>query len=122
MKTQRGFTLLEIIVLIVVLGIMSGGFFLAFSAASKGNDSAENITTALDAAQTRMEILLGWEKTHGYSSFTTDPCASSPPAACSVPSGYTVSANISAQSNYKIVTVTVSGTAPASLTTWVYNY
>ncbi|MBC7623743.1 MAG: hypothetical protein H7232_10180, partial [Aeromicrobium sp.] len=60
----------------------------------------------------------------GFAAFA-DPCPG--PAICTPPTGYTVTSNIVAgyaadPSNYKIITVSVSGTAAITVTALVANY
>jgi len=124
MKTQ-GFSLIELIIFIVLLatGI---GVLVPLITTTRYVHNIDQQTEAIQLAQQRMELILVQKHIKGFSSFT-DPCnGGTPPPACTPPSGYTVTANIAnnwgGDTNYKVVTVNVSGIATASLETLVSNY
>ena len=121
---MHGFSLIELIVFIVVIGIAVTAISIAFSTASQNDVGANAQTTANNIAAARMEFILGQASINGYLSFS-DLCAGgSPPAVCTLPaalSAYTVSSSIAGttiggDSNYKIITVTVSGPQSAAAT------
>jgi prepilin-type N-terminal cleavage/methylation domain-containing protein len=124
MNRQRGFNLIELIIVIVVVGIMSGGLMLSFNVALQNNLSMQNTAKAIELAESRMDFLLGYRNNYGYSALTADPCVASPLLAiCTVPSGYTVTSTISAgNGTYKTIKVVVSGSGSATLVSEVYNY
>jgi prepilin-type N-terminal cleavage/methylation domain-containing protein len=127
---QIGVTLFEMIIVLVVISIISSGFFMAFNAALLTHQSANNATTALMLAESRMEVLISWRKSHSYSAMASRICTGnpSPPAVCSVgiPSGFTVTEAQpdTSNSSYTILSVTASaqdGTS-VTLTSKVYSY
>ena len=123
MRHQHGFTLIEVTIFIVVLGVIATGLLAAFNISLRQQPSVQAITIANTLAAQRMEIILGQKAIAGFSSYS-DPCSS--PAVCSIPSGYTVTSTIAtnwnSNTNYHVITVNVAGKATASLTTLVANY
>lgn len=126
-----GFSLIELVIFIVVIGIAVPGIFLAFSTALQKSPIVNPQTIANQLAAARMDIIIGQRRMFGYSSFT-DPCISSPPAVCTVPAGitgYTITSTISpltvgSDSNYKSIDVLVTGpqNSRADLITYVALY
>ncbi len=111
---SKGFSLIELVVFIVVIGLALSGVFLAFSTALQKSPGVNAETTALELAAARMNIIIGQRHINGFSA-TSDPCtAGSPPAMCAGTTGYTVTSSISpytvnTDSNYKLIDVLVSG-------------
>lgn len=130
-KKSAGFSLIELVVFIVVIGLAVGGVFLAFSTALQKNPLINPQTTANELASARMDIIIGQRRINGFSTLS-DPCVSSPPAVCTVPAaitGYTISSAISTisiggDSNYKLIIVTVTGpqNSKAEVKTLVASY
>jgi type II secretory pathway pseudopilin PulG len=126
MKKLAGFTLIELVIFIVILAILVLGLLMAFNVSLERSVDVEGVTRALDLAEGRMDLILGQKKMVGFASFT-DPCVASPSlGVCTTPSGYAVSSSIAnnwnGDSNFKVITVTVSGGGTASLTALVSNY
>jgi type II secretory pathway pseudopilin PulG len=133
-KPETGFSLIELVVFIVVVGILGAALFAGFSTAlQQGASGTDLSTSAIQLAQERMELILAQKRVLGFTGFTAatfDPCTSSPPstqAVCTAPpAGYTVSAaltdNWGGDTNYKVVNVSVTGASQASLTALVANY
>lgn len=121
-----GFTMIELIVFIVVIGIASVAILLPLNTASEKSATDSYISTASALAQERMELIIGQRHLVGYTLFI-DPCTSgSPPPDCAF-TGYTISSTIAVtsiggDSNYKSITVTVTGLGNATLTSLVGNY
>lgn len=124
MIKQHGFTLIELIVFIVVAALAVATVF-PIVIALKNIEIIPNQTKAQQLIQGRMELILEQRIINGFSTFT-DPCTGgSPPAACTPPSGYTVSAamtNWNGDPNYTVITVTVTGSSQATLTSLVAHY
>lgn len=125
MRSSNGFTLIEVILLIVVMGLLSSTILLALSAAAKSTPSVLNNTIATQTANKCMEWYIGQRQANGYSSITCPD--TTVPAFCTSPSGYTVSTNITCTSinsdnNYKTIVVNVSGSGSASMTTLIASY
>ena len=123
-RYSSGFSLIEVIVFIVVLGVLAAGLAVAFSTPLRNSPEAGRLDLAAELAQQRMELILAQRRVAGFAAFA-DPCPG--PAICTPPSGYTVSSSIVAgygadATNYKIVTVSVTGTAAITATALVANY
>ena len=118
------FSLIEVIVFIVVLGVLAAGLVVAFGSPIRNSPEAGRLDLAAELAQQRMELILAQRRATGFAAFA-DPCPG--PAICTPPSGYTVTSSIVAgyaadPTNYKIVTVSVSGTTAITATALVANY
>lgn len=125
MKIQNGFTLIEILLLIVVLGFLGATMVLTLrNTTEKGSTLLQN-ATALQTARQCMEWFSGQRQLNGYASIS---CPSSTvPSYCTAPSGYTLAVSvtcttISSDANYKTLTVTVSGRGNATLSTLFASY
>lgn len=116
-NNNGGFSLVECIIFIVIIGIALTAMMLSFQTIGKNSLDSNNQTLAIGLAQERMDLLLKQAQINGIN--FTNPCTlTSPPAICSSPTGsiFTVSqtisnTTISGDSNYKIITVTVSKTS-----------
>lgn len=120
----NGFSLIEVIVFIVVLGVLVAGLVVAFGSQLQNSPVAGRLDSAAELAQQRMELILAQRRATGFAGFT-DPCPG--PAICTPPTGYTVTSSIVAgyggdPTNYKVVTVSVSGTSAITATALVANY
>lgn len=125
MANQRGISLIELIIFIMIMGILSAAILATFNVAGSKTPNIDKQIEALDYGQLRMDLILGQKATQGFNSFT-DPCSgSSPPAVCNSP-GFAVSSTIAqnwnGDTNYKVITVTVSGDASATLKTLVGDF
>ena len=86
-----GFSLIEVIVFIVVLGVLAAGLVVAFSSPLRNSPEAGRLDLAAELAQQRMELILAQRRATGFAGFT-DPCPG--PAICTPPTGYTVTSSI----------------------------
>lgn len=131
--TVAGYSLIELVIFIVVIGILGVGLMSAFSGALLGATEPERITRATVLAQERMELILGRREAAGFAAFTAftfDPCTASPPStapACTnLPAGYTITSNLATDWNgdtgYKVVTVSVAGAGTAQLSVLTGDY
>jgi type II secretory pathway pseudopilin PulG len=118
----HGFSLIELIVFILVIGIVSSGILGAFQTTLQNAPTGNYQTIALGLAQERMELILAQRRLKGFTLFS-DPCASGGPSICTLPTGYSINSNtisspytINSDSNYKKITVTISGLGDATLT------
>jgi type II secretory pathway pseudopilin PulG len=119
--SQRGFTLLEMILFIVVLGIAGVALLSVLSSPLTGAGAQTEAVTATQLAQGRMELVLGQKRREGFPG--SDPCTSgSPPGACQLPSNWTVTTEFVAwDSNpdtetYQVIVVTANGPGGGSHT------
>lgn len=125
MTTHRGFTLIEVLIMIVVLGLLGSTMVITFRNTTQQSASLLNNTVALQTARQCMEWFSGQRQLNGYASIT---CPSSAvPSYCTAPTGYTLAVSItcttiSSDANYKTLTVTVSGNGNATLSTIFASY
>ena len=56
---ERGFTLIELIIFIVITGILATGLAAVFSTTMRGAAAPGQLTQATQIAQERMELILG---------------------------------------------------------------
>jgi Tfp pilus assembly protein PilV len=122
---QRGISLIEVTIFIVVVGLAMVAVIMGVGASLQNTPSSSQTTLALEQAQSRMDIILGQRAIVGFASFV-DPCVATPALAFCQTSPYTVSSSIAnnwnGDSNFKVITVTVTGAAKATLTGLVSNY
>jgi len=129
-RQQRGFSLIELIIFILVVSILSTALFSVFATALRGPAQVSGAIQAMQLAVERMELILPQRQVLGFAPFdepAADPCQmGSAQAACNIPVGFTVAAVIdpdwNGDTNYKVITVTVSGSATATLTALVADY
>ncbi|MDX1902415.1 MAG: type II secretion system protein [Gammaproteobacteria bacterium] len=125
LKSQQGFTLIEVVLFIIITGLLASTLLLSFYTSLEKMPTVHQQMIAAQTARRCMEWFIGQRRMNGYS---TIPCPStSVPAFCTAPSGYTMSVNIvcttlNSDANYKTVTVTVSGNGDAVLTTLLAAY
>lgn len=136
---ERGVTLIELIVFIIIVGVLVSGLMGGFTTLLRGSATPQKMTQALQLAQERMELIRARKDAVGFACFTGtryDPCqasaaagscpaiaASTHPACSASPlPGYTViptldetGACMGNDPNYKCVTVTVTGPAGTTL-------
>lgn len=126
-RGQQGFSLVEAIVYIVVMGVLLAALVVAFASPLRQSPIAGQIDLATELAQQRMELIVAQRRAVGFAGFT-DPCVPGPgPAQCTPPGGYTVTSAIVTgwggdPANYKVVTVTVAGTGATSMSALMANY
>jgi Tfp pilus assembly protein PilE len=78
-NNNLGFTLVELIMFIVIMGVVAVAMVQAFSGTMRGSHTGKEMTQAIELAQQRMEVIAGQRKLLGYSGFNTstyDPCDS----------------------------------------------
>lgn len=114
---HKGFSLVELVVFIVVIGFAISSVFLAFQTALTQTPYGNSQTVATLLAQGRMDFILGQRRLIGFANFSDLCTGVSPPTICTLPAaitGYTITSSITtttinSDSNYKIITVTVNG-------------
>ncbi len=57
LKDQRGFTLVEVVISLALLGIIAGGFLAAMASGSQNTELSDERTTAESLARTEMEYV-----------------------------------------------------------------
>lgn len=125
-SASSGFTLVELVIFTMILGIIAGSILLAFNTTLRYTPTTLKQITATQTAAKCMEWYLGQRYLNGFSSVATCP-STTVPAFCTAPTGYTLSTTVSCSSigsdtNYRQVTVTVGGQANASLSLLLANY
>lgn len=127
LRRARGFSLIEAIVFIVVVGVMAAALAVAFGGTLRGSPQAGELDRMAELIQQRMELILAQRRAAGFAAFA-DPCVPGPgPAACAAPGGYTVTSGIAPgwtdPANFKVITVSVTGpTSGISASALVANY
>lgn len=128
-KQMQGFSLIELVIFIVVMGLALSSIFLAFTTALQKSVTVNPQTTANELATMRMNIILGQKHITGFSAFTDICPAASVCAVNPAITGYSTTSTITtytvgSDSNYKLITVTTTGpqNAKAVLTTVVGAY
>ncbi len=126
-RRSAAFSLLEMIIFIVVLGVLLAGVVVAMTSSLRNSPQAGGLDAAAELAQQRMELILGQRRAVGFAAFA-DPCSPGPgPAICTPPAGFAVASTIVSGfgadlTNYKVVSVNVSGTTAITATALVANY
>lgn len=123
MKNIYGFTFLELIIFIIILSLAISTLFLVFTTAVQRVPLIYQQNIASQLAQQCMEWFIGQRRMSGYSTLV---CPSTP-TFCPTVAGYTVSTAITcttlnSDSNYKTITVTVSGLGDTVLSTLIADY
>ncbi|MBL7480969.1 type II secretion system protein [Legionella bononiensis] len=125
---QQGFTLIELIAFVVLIGIIAGGLLVGLNESLSRANTPTSITQASFLANARMQIILMNRSINGYTTLS-DPCTTSPGLAICTPlstyaaaNNFTVSTPIISGTNPKIITITVSGAGDAIIKAYVYNY
>ena len=117
-KNTRGFSLIELVIFITVMGFAIGGLFLAFDTALQKGVAVSPQTIANNLAQGRMEFILGQKRINGFNALPANSVCSGATPVCTLPAGivgYTINSSvttnvtINSDSNYDIIDVTVSG-------------
>jgi len=123
-RHQSGFSLIELVIFIVVIGVVSVGLMMSFNEVLFTSTTPEKNDVATQLAIERMELILGQKRLVGFDGFI-DPCTSgSPPSICTLPTGYNIATptvTTTADPNFKDITVQVSGNGHATLITQVAN-
>ncbi len=77
MRDERGFTLIEVIMVIVVLAIVGTGILMYFAGLS-GRPDAVTLTQAAALVQEKMESLLADKKANGFNTIISEAPAALP--------------------------------------------
>jgi Tfp pilus assembly protein FimT len=122
---SQGFSLIEMVIFIVVMGIIGSSGFLIYSQVLVHAGRPAQLLIASQRAQARLELILGQRRMLGYSSFA-DPCNSgSTNPVCAVSTrNLPVTLPITDNSNEKLLQATGIGSDGSSvtLTTLVGRY
>ena len=128
MNTKQGFTLIEMLIFIVIMGILGVSILIAFNDVFRGISRVTNQTATTAYAVRCLEWFVGQRTIKGFDNVI---CSNSVPTFCSanLPSKYTISTNVDYttvsgdSTNYKMVTVVVnSDISHANLPMIISNY
>jgi len=126
---QAGFTLIEIVLIIVIAAIAILPLSMLFANSSIHSSDARNATLAAELAQAKMEELTADKNSpaRGFSYLVAANYPAENPVAAFT--GYSRSVSFGADSTYDSVTfrtvsvtVTCTNIPPVTLTTWFTNY
>jgi len=126
---QAGFTLIEIVLIIVIAAIAILPLSMLFANSSIHSSDARNATLAAELAQAKMEELTADKNSpaRGFSYLVAANYPAENPGAAFT--GYSRSVSFGADSTYDSVTfrtvsvtVTCTNIPPVTLTTWFTNY
>ena len=126
MKKSNGFTLIELIIFIIVIGIASTTMLSAIDIILKTQHTTQENGTAVQVASRCLEWYWGHNQMKGYSSITCP--STTKPSFCSAPSGFTTAVSVTcttlyseSTANYKTIAVSVTGKGTASLSLLLAN-
>lgn len=125
---QEGFSLIELVAFIVVIGIISGGLLVGMNQALTQTSSPTKLAQASFLANARMQIILMNRAINGYATLS-DPCTTTPGLVICTPlssfastNNFTVNPPTISGSNPKIITLSVTGAGNATIDAYVYDY
>jgi type II secretory pathway pseudopilin PulG len=127
-KEQLGFSLIELVTFILIIGIIAGGLLVGLNQSLTQSDIPRSISAASFLANARMQIILMNRSINGYTALN-DPCTVTPALAICTPlstyataNSFTVSAPTISGSNPKSITINVTGAGKATINASTYNY
>ena len=138
-RNQRGFTLIEIIITIVLLAVLTSGLMAMFTTFSKSNGDPSVMTQATELAQEKMEQIIADKNNpaRGFNYVTNGNYPAEPPFNPALGfNGFSRSVNVifvntgaldttvsPGPTNYKKITVTVnSNTGSVTTSTLIGSY
>ena len=112
-KAQKGLTLLEMVLFIVVIGVAGVIILTTLASPLTGAGTQTEAVTAAQVAQARMEVVLGQKRRQGFPG--SDPCAGDPSLTfCQVPGDWSVNTGFEDwgsedPDDYQVIVVTAEG-------------
>lgn len=76
--SEKGFTLIEAVMVIVIMGIIGAGILMYFVGLGKGSSEQALVIQATALAQEKMEKIAADRKTNGFASIISEPSAAMP--------------------------------------------
>lgn len=127
MKKSQGFTLVEMIVFIVIMGIVGATILLASTTILSKQPALHNQTIATQSAARCLEWYWSQRSINGFDSIIAP--SNTLPNICRVPSGFTITTNVINTTlapdivpRYKTITVMVTGAASATMSLLIASY
>lgn len=122
-RSERGFTLIEVIVFIIVIGLFAG-MLVPFTVGHRGSPSASLAQKGIDLAQAELEQTVAQKRANGFGALATGGCVTPMLAGfiCTRTVCYVPLANLNDTSacgtatNYKRVEVKITNTAIGDVT------
>jgi type II secretory pathway pseudopilin PulG len=109
-KQQHGFSLVELVIFIVIIGVIAGSLLIGLNQAAFYSGIPRNLPQASYLANARMQIILMNRAINGYSALN-DPCTATPSLAICTPLASYASTN-----NFTVSTPTITGSNPKTIT------
>ena len=129
--TDQGFTLIEILMFIVIMGIAGVSVLVSMNTILKGTVISKQQMIAAQTATRCMEWYLKQRYTQGFNTATLN-VGTNVPGFCTPPTGYNLDVSVENMSmpngdgsfddNYKVINVNVTGLGEASLKMSLANY
>jgi Tfp pilus assembly protein PilE len=126
---DQGFSIIELIIFIVIMGIVGISVLASFNAVLKGTSVPRQQTVAWQVASRCIEWYLEQRYVNSFTTAALTCPSTTVPTFCTVPSGYSISTSVSCTqlygetgANYKTITVSVTGLGSASLSLLVALY
>ena len=117
---QKGFSLIELIVFIVIIAVIASGLMLPFATLVSDSDTFNDQTRAIALAELGMEGAIGQKRLLGFNNISTGTVFCGSPCAIGENTLHVTVTNLS--TTHKKIISSVSGSGHATLTTIVTNY
>ncbi len=124
MKTNHGFTFIELLIFIIVLGVIAAALAISHGTLFRSSAIINSQIGASKMAALCMDWYLGQRAINGFASIDT---ITNVPNFCSASNGYRIVTIVSQYTlgddpNYKTIVVNVQGRGHAKLTTIISSY
>lgn len=112
MKKNQGFTLIELVIFILIVGLLAAGILASYNTSLRGTARLKYQTSATGYAMKCLEWFLGQRYLKGFDNIS---CNTTVPNFCNVPSGFTITTNVvcttynNDTNNYKTIITEVGG-------------
>jgi prepilin-type N-terminal cleavage/methylation domain-containing protein len=126
-KAQQGFTLIELILFIIIIGIIATPVFMSINQTLRRSHTPKQISAASFLANARIQVILLKRATDGFLN-TNDPCTGTAPPICNPLTAFatannlTVNTSVTFSGQTALINVIVAGSGNAQLQMRVTNY